>query len=334
MAPYASPTALYGNLAGLLLNLLYSPFLIAGGHIQLARPSTCTANARMSGAISFLGFGEAAQCFAGAPSWRGAAQGFDIKTDAPAGRAAKLDDFARFGVTARAHCAGGVSGAPAVLSLVTADQALAAARAAAPHLDAGALYLDMNSVAPATKRAAAEAIEAQGGRYVDVAVMAPVHPAALAVPLLLSGAHAEAAIEVLSACGFTNARAVGAAIGRASQIKMVRSVLVKGIEALTVECVLAADAGGVLEEVLASLGGNWPQQANYNLERAMTHGVRRAAEMGEAAQTLRDLGVEPTMTLGTIARQRALGQMALTPAPNALAEKLARIRASTKADAA
>jgi 3-hydroxyisobutyrate dehydrogenase-like beta-hydroxyacid dehydrogenase len=56
----------------------------------------------------------------------------------------------------------------------------------------GALF-DMNSVAPDTKRAAAHAVEAAGGRYVDVAVLAPVHPARLKVPLLVRARRAEAA---------------------------------------------------------------------------------------------------------------------------------------------
>ncbi len=89
-------------------------------------------------------------------------------------RAAKLDDFARAGIVACADAAAAaIKGAGAVLSVVTADQALIAAQSAAAVLDTGALWLDMNSVAPDTKRAAAASIEAAGGRYVDVAVMAP-----------------------------------------------------------------------------------------------------------------------------------------------------------------
>ena len=87
----------------------------------------------------------------------------------------------------------------------------------------------MNSVAPDTKRAAASAIEAAGGRYVDVAVMAPVHPARLGRAAAgqraaCRGRRATAA----AALGFTDVAIVGDAVGRASTIKMLRSVMVKG----------------------------------------------------------------------------------------------------------
>src|SRR3546814_8556516 len=67
-----------------------------------------------------------------------------------------------------------------------------------------------------------------------------------------------------------------------------------------------------------------PAQADYNLERMLVHGLRRAAEMEEVAITLDDLGVEPLMTRGTITRQRALGGLGI-PSPAGLAVKLAEI---------
>jgi 3-hydroxyisobutyrate dehydrogenase-like beta-hydroxyacid dehydrogenase len=224
-----------------------------------------------------------------------------------------------------------VAEARVVLSLVTADQALEAAQAAAGHITRDALYLDMNSVAPAAKRAAADAIEAAGARYIDVAVMAPVAPAALAVPLLLAGACAEAGESELRALGFASVGVVGAQIGRASLIKMVRSVLIKGIEAVSAECLLAAHAAGVLDEVLVSLGDDWPMRLNYNLERTLVHGERRAAEMEQAARTLRDLAVTPALTLATISRQRELGALRLHPVPELLSDKLERVAAARKA---
>jgi 3-hydroxyisobutyrate dehydrogenase-like beta-hydroxyacid dehydrogenase len=189
-------------------------------------------------------------------------------------------------------------------------------------------------VAPTTKRAAAEVIGAAGGRYVDAAIMSPVKPAALAAPLLLSGAHARDAEHQMRALGFSAIRCVGAEIGRASRIKMIRSVLIKGIEALTAECLVAAESGGVVDEVLASLGGTWPQKANYNLERMLSHGGRRAAELEEVALTLRDMGIDPAMTQGAIQWQRQLGALGVDPAPASLAAKLSMINTLCEADAA
>ena len=215
------------------------------------------------------------------------------------------------GVDGAASIVEALAGAPLVLSLVTAESALGVARDCAPMLSAGAIWCDMNSVAPETKREAAAWVEAAGGHYVDVAVLAPVYPARLAVPLLISGKAAAKAETLLRGAGFTNTRIVGDEVGRASAIKMIRSVMVKGIEALTAEMMLGAEAAGVAEEVIASLDASekslpWAERAEYNVERMVTHGLRRAAEMEEAAKTLASLGIEPVMTNGTVRRQREM----------------------------
>jgi len=251
--------------------------------------------------VALIGFGEAGEAFACDARWRGETRAWDIL---PERRAA----MGRCSVETAENVEDALAGRAFFLSLVTADAALDAAREHAPLLPEGALWCDMNSVAPDTKREAAAAIEAAGGRYVDIAVMAPVDKG-LAVPLLVSGAHALAAQPLLEALGFSNVRTVGEEIGRASAIKTIRSVMVKGLEALSWECAAAAEAAGVFDEVMASLDASekpikWAERIAYNRERMETHGLRRAAEMEESAKTLQGLGVEPVMTRGTIALQR------------------------------
>jgi 3-hydroxyisobutyrate dehydrogenase-like beta-hydroxyacid dehydrogenase len=288
--------------------------------------------------VGLIGFGEAGSTFARAGGWAKAAHVFDIKTDDAVAREVMLAAYAGAGVLPARCLEDALDGVSLVLSLVTADQALAVAEAAAALIAPGALYCDLNSIAPQTKQAAARAIEAAGAHYVDVAVMAPVDPARLDVPLLLSGARADAAAERLSALGFAHVRAVGAAVGRASSIKMIRSVMVKGIEALTAESVLAAEAAGVLDEVIASLDASekarpWAVRADYNLDRMLVHGLRRAAEMEEVVKTLDALGTGAAMTRGTVERQRAIGALALKPVPEGLAGKIGAIDArATPAD--
>lgn len=284
----------------------------------------------MTTQLALIGFGEAGRTFAGAAHWAAEAQVFDIKTDDSTTSAAMREHYARLGVTGCETLAQALAGAPIVLSLVTADQTPSVAQAAAAHIAPGTLFCDMNSVSPGTKRANAAIIEAAGGRYGDIAVMAPVQPAALAVPLLVSGPHAQAVAAGLHGIGFANVTIVGDAIGDASATKMVRSVMVKGIEALTAEMMLAANRAGVTDGVLASLGGDWPKRADYNLDRMLAHGARRAAEMEEVAKTLVELGISPLMTRGTITRQRTLGSVMTqtnTPqVPEGLAAKTALIQ--------
>jgi 3-hydroxyisobutyrate dehydrogenase-like beta-hydroxyacid dehydrogenase len=274
--------------------------------------------------VAVIGFGEAGSTFARAGGWDGHARAYDL---VPA-RQAVMDDC---GVTPCDSVAEAVEGAQLVLSLVTADQAVAAAEAVAPLLPEGAFFVDMNSVAPGTKQRAAAAIVAQGGRYIDVAVMAPVDPARLNVPLLFAGPDALDAMMLVRALGFAKTRVVGDTVGQASAIKLCRSVMVKGLEALTAEMVLAASEAGVLDEVLASLDASekhvsWRERADYNLDRMLYHGKRRAAEMAESAAMLRDLGIEPLMTDNTVRRQQQLGDLGLAPPPESLEGKLAAIK--------
>ncbi len=280
--------------------------------------------------IAVIGFGEAGQTFASGGGWGDRARVYDRLTDDAATRDTKRADYQAARVVGSDAAADAVAGAAVILSLVTADQALAVAVEAARSIAPGALYCDLNSVAPETKRAGARAIEAAGGHYVDVAVMSPVQPAAMAAPLLLSGAKAEDAALALARLGFTNIRVVGREVGRASSIKMIRSVMIKGLEALSAECVLAASEAGVLDEVIASLDASWPgadwgPRADYNLDRMMVHGLRRSAEMEEVVRTLDDLGVGSDMSRGTVIRQAAVGSLGLKVPPEGLLAKIASV---------
>lgn len=275
--------------------------------------------------IGFLGFGEAGQAFASGMGRAGIALlAHDIKLgvseEAPHLRQSMQD------LQVRAASLEELGRAEAIFCLVTADQALAAAMAAAPDLRGGRLWLDGNSCAPGTKRRAAAVIEAAGGRYVDLAIMAPVHPKRHRTPVLISGPHAEAAAAVLTGLDM-QVQIAGPEVGQASSIKMMRSVIIKGFEALTAEAFLAARAAGVEEAVIASLqasdpGINWAERGSYNLDRMLVHGTRRAAEMVEVAATLRELGLPDRMVQATIPWQAELAALRLDPGPDELAERV------------
>lgn len=260
----------------------------------------------MQGGLAIIGFGEAGEAFARCAGWGSEVFVWDIRPE-------RLACAMQRGLTACESAASALRKAGTVLCLVTADQALRAAAAYGPLVQPGSLWCDMNSAAPDTKCAAAARIERAGARYADVAIMAPVEPAALAVPMLIAGDRGEETRERLGALGFTGARTLEGPVGRASAVKMLRSVMIKGIEALTDEMMRAAEAAGVAGEVLASLDASeklapWAQRAAYNRERMATHGERRAAEMEEAIRTLEGYGVVPMMTRGTVERQRLAGR--------------------------
>ncbi|WP_083979995.1 NAD(P)-dependent oxidoreductase [Demequina salsinemoris] len=202
-----------------------------------------------------------------------------------------------------------VAGAALVVSAVTASNSVAAAEAAAAAMEPGAFLFDLNSSSPGHKQAARDAVESRGGRYIEAALMSPIGPRRLASPFLLGGAHAFEFLGVAGDYGITGATALGGEVGVAAATKLCRSVIVKGLEALLTESLLAARALGVERDVLDSLPNilppaDWEKVAGYFMSRAVQHGTRRAEEMEEAAVTVAETGVEPFMARATVERQR------------------------------
>jgi len=264
-------------------------------------------------ALCFIGFGEAGQALAGGLRQAGVERiaAWDILFPRAQGERL-LRAGEAIGVRCAPSAAEALRGADIVVSAVTAASSVEAAESAKPHLSGAPYFLDINSVSPGRKQETAKLL---GGtaRYVDVAVLGPINPARHQTPMLLAGASAETVAPVLTALGM-RLTVAGAEVGAAAAIKMVRSVMIKGIEALTLECFLAAARAGVVDEVAGSLKNNypgldWSKVIPYNLERMARHGERRAAEMEEVAATLRELGVEPLMTAATIKRQREMGEI-------------------------
>jgi 3-hydroxyisobutyrate dehydrogenase-like beta-hydroxyacid dehydrogenase len=264
-------------------------------------------------AISFIGFGEAGQAIAAGLRDAGveSMSAWDILL--PQREGEKLRHAARTaGVRCADSAADAVRDADLIISAVTAASSVEAAQSVRAHLAGTPYVLDINSVSPGRKQETAKLLGAVG-RYVDVAVLAAIHPARHQTPMLLAGPHAATIAPMLTALGMRVSIA-GPETGAAAAIKMVRSVMIKGIEALTLECFLAASRAGVVDEVAASMKNNypgldWAKIVPYNLERMANHGERRAAEMEEVADTLRELGVEPLMTSATVKRQREMGQI-------------------------
>ncbi|MGH8169235.1 MAG: DUF1932 domain-containing protein [Steroidobacteraceae bacterium] len=214
-----------------------------------------------------------------------------------------------------------------VISAVTAANCVPAAREAAASLPPGAYYFDLNSVAPATKRTAAAAIEAAGGCYVEAAVMSPIGPKRIGSPMLIGGKHGTSFEPIARAIGFTGIRIFDARVGRASAAKMCRSVMIKGLEALLTEGLLAARHHGVEATVLESLhdllpAADWQRIANYMIGRSQQHGRRRAEEMREAALAVGEAGVEPLMSRACAGRQDWAAAHPSAGEPEGLAERL------------
>lgn len=248
--------------------------------------------------IAFIGFGEAARAFLKTLARQDGTLAFcayDILLHREGMEGPCAQAMRERGVEIAPAPEANVAGAEWIVSAVTADQSLAAVEAAAPHLRPGQVFFDINSVSPSRKRQSDAIAATTGAVYIDMAVMAPVHPKGHRTPVLLAGRLEDELRHRLQALDF-DFEIAGPEAGAATAIKMVRSLFVKGLEAITVETMLAASASGCLDYVLKSLsrsypGLGWPDIASYHLERTLKHGKRRAAEMQESAATLDALGL-------------------------------------------
>ena len=264
--------------------------------------------------IAVIGYGEVGRILAEDLRKQGlAVTAYDLKLGSEAGEPMQAHAAAK-GVTLAASHGQAVAGAGLVISAVTASQAVPVAEACAPGLKAGPFFLDLNSASPGAKIRAAGIVEIAGGRYVEGAVMTSLPPYRLAVPLLLGGPNAAALAPVLAALGF-KPQVADERLGVASATKMCRSVMIKGLEAMVIESFTTARHYGVEDAVIESLqetfpGIDWERQASYFFQRVIEHGRRRAEEVREVAQTVREAGLEPFSAAGTADRQAAMADLA------------------------
>jgi 3-hydroxyisobutyrate dehydrogenase len=192
-----------------------------------------------------------------------------------------------------------LSEADLVICAVQGEHALEAATSAAPLLKKGAYFLDLCTVTGRMSDEDRDAIEASGGRYVDIAVMGGFFKQGIKAPMLAAGEDAEPMVAWMNENGFVTSY-LGPKPGSASSVKMMRSVIVKGIEALAIESFVAAERQGILKEVMGCLGDidsmTFSGALAMLVQTHVVHAERRWEEMGLVAQTLRETGVEPLMT--------------------------------------
>jgi 3-hydroxyisobutyrate dehydrogenase-like beta-hydroxyacid dehydrogenase len=267
--------------------------------------------------LAFIGFGEVGRTCARTLKEAGAGidAAYDLLFVGNANQNASEEEAARLGVRTCRCSAEAIGGADWIVSAVTAHSSLAAAEDAARHLAKGQVFIDLNSVSPGRKRAASEAIAKSGARYVDMAVMAPIMPDGHRTATLVAGPGVAEIAGALDRLGFRY-EIVGENVGDATAVKMVRSIFVKGIEAVIVEGLLAGALSGTLDCVVPTLrktfpGLDWSKLPSYNLERMTRHGIRRAAEMRESAATVAELGLDPGLVKAIAESQQRIGDLGL-----------------------
>ena len=264
--------------------------------------------------FGLLGFGEAGQAIAASllKDYDVTISAFDHAIITDEDRAAQQQQTGVIMCTTPDELA---TSAELIISVVTADEAVLAAQSIAPFLSDSHIFMDGNSVSPGTKHLAAEALHSHNvaARYIDLAIMAPIHPAGHRTSLLIAGPEQARLAPLLDRYGFVY-EWEGAEPGQACIVKMLRSVLIKGVESLICESVTASQALGLDTRILASAGktlgmADMPGLADYFMERTAVHAKRRAAEMREVAKTLEELGLSHYLPTATALHQDMIAEM-------------------------
>jgi 3-hydroxyisobutyrate dehydrogenase-like beta-hydroxyacid dehydrogenase len=252
--------------------------------------------------IGFVGFGEAARVFAGGLRGRVASVVAFCRgaRNSPPYTPEFRADAERLGVRLVDSTEALAREANVIVSAVATAAAGPVAEDVARFLGPGHLFVDINAAPPGVKETMASVVTAQGARFVDAELMGAASLYGFAVPLYVSGDGAEAFAALLGPLGLRITRVPGAA-SAAAMLKMIRSVVTKGMEAVIVEAMFAAFRAGVAREAFAAVTEpmdalRFSDFATMCLTSDPIHAERRAEEMKQVAEVVRALGVEPIMT--------------------------------------
>lgn len=268
--------------------------------------------------VGFVGYGEAASCFTKGLSGNGL-QRILVYCNGSRNRPPYTQPFkdrvAADGAQTVDSLEDLVSDSDIVFSAVLVGNAVEVGEAIAACVDAGTLVVDINASPPSAKKAVGAAVTAQGASFVDANLIGAVSIYGHSVQLLSSG---DGSVEFARRMGpfGLNVEVIGNDPGTSAMVKMLRSVVTKGMEALIVEAMTAAHLAGITEEAFRGIcepmdATTYSSFADMCIKTDVLHAGRRAVEMDAALAELRELGVEPIMTTATVERLRTSERLGL-----------------------
>ena len=274
------------------------------------RPGAIKAPAR----VAILGFGALGQAFA--DGLRAGGSEIAAWTRPPRDLGAHRARLDATGATECSTLTAAVSGARVVIGAVPTGVAAEIAERAVPLLAPGALYVDPAPQAPEAKRRVADLVARIGASYADVAVIGTVAVDGHRVAMMASGDGAGEWAAFAAPSGFRVSVLDGPA-GAASRVKLLRSVYMKGRDALILEMMVAARRHGLEETVVASIGGpaeqvSFEQLVDRVMRSVAQYAGRRAAELTTAAELVAETGLAPVVCDAGAARLRWLHELGIT----------------------
>jgi 3-hydroxyisobutyrate dehydrogenase-like beta-hydroxyacid dehydrogenase len=267
--------------------------------------------------IGIIGYGEAGQAIAqGLFSNKGSSISvFDIKFNDDEFEESLRLKAKEQGVIVEEDRGSLIANNDMILSVVTGEVATQVVRDSLPFIQEGKVYVDMSTVSPREKILMGELIEKRGGSFVEVAILGAIASYGFKSPMLVCGRRGDQFVNLFANLGF-NMKFVSKEIGKASYLKMLRSVFAKGVEALLLEMLVGAERCDLIEPLMDAIvehmdGSSFQEIANTWITTNVIHAERRTEEMGHVIETLNELHVRPIMAEAVRDRLRTSSQSGL-----------------------
>ncbi len=199
-----------------------------------------------------------------------------------------------------------------IIALTPGKAALAALKKIHKHLRPDHLYVDASSNS-ATAMEKAAALVGDSAKFVDASIMGPVDLMGLKVPFVASGPHAAEFRDLMTPHGMV-INVVGRNPGDASAMKLIRSVLMKGLAAVLLDTMEAARRRNILDEVIEDCSVTFNDIPFQKIIRRYVGGTavhceRRIHEMKECLELLHSMHSTERTTRTTIAMLRDMVKM-------------------------
>lgn len=202
-----------------------------------------------------------------------------------------------------------VRDAQAVFALTAASDAETAITQALNTIPEGALYADFATAPAGLKKRLAAHAAGRDLAFADVALLAIVPGNGIRATALVSGTGAERFVDLMRPLGMP-VEALSGEAGDAATRKLLRSVMMKGLAAVTIEALRAAQAAGCTDWLWDNLAAEITRADARTLARLVKgskqHALRRLHEMEASRALLEELGVEPLMTRSTVESLRRI----------------------------
>jgi len=182
---------------------------------------------------------------------------------------------------------------------VTGDMALPACRDLLSHLRPAAVIVDLTTAAPADKQTAFHLAAEHHIQYVDAVILGAIALTGAATPLLAAGSAGDEAMRDFADLGAPIRVLPQARPGDAAALKLLRTILTNGLEALAVECLVAAEKQGIRAELYEAMSdvdaAGFASFLDMLVRTHIQHSERRWHEVRRAEAQLTSLGLPATM---------------------------------------